>query len=139
MVQLTGFWMALITFASIWCGHVGVRWLEAHISTIGPAVWVMIFSGVILNLFSLHTPDLLLSATTSIVGITLLWDAHEMDRQQHRVQSGRSPANPANPRHAIYLRAGTARVFPASQEGVCPPKMQEKAILRSEEVFEKRP
>jgi len=38
-----------------------------------------------------------------ILGITLLWDAFEIYRQQNRVKHGHAPANPNNPRHARFL------------------------------------
>lgn len=118
MIQLAGFWMALATFLSIWLGHVGVRWLEARSPRIWPPIVVLVTLGLLLNIFSVFVPSLNLasnpntlltiSGLASIVGITLLWDALEMYRQQGRVKKGHAPANPNNPRHAAYLAAGTA-------------------------------
>lgn len=106
MLQLAGLWMALATFLGIWWGHVGVRWLEAHSPRIGPPAAVLIAAGLGLNLYSLFAPSLTVAGVASIAGITLLWDAFELFRQQQRVKKGHAPANPANPRHAAYLAGG---------------------------------
>lgn len=106
MLQFAGFWMALATFVGIWWGHVGVRWLEAHSPRIWPPTLALLACGIALNLYSLFAPNLTLSGVSSIIGITLLWDALEMHRQQKRVLKGHAPANPNNPRHAAYLTAG---------------------------------
>jgi hypothetical protein len=98
--------MALATFLGIWWGHVGVRWLEARSPRVGPPAALLIVLGLGLNLYSLFAPSLTVAGVCSIVGITLLWDAFELHRQQKRVQHGHAPANPANPRHAAYLAAG---------------------------------
>jgi hypothetical protein len=106
MLQFAGFWMALATFIGIWWGHVGVRWLEAHVPNIWPAVGVLLTAGIGLNAYSLFAPNLTLAGVSSIIGITLMWDALEMYRQQQRIRKGHAPANPNNPRHAAYLAAG---------------------------------
>ncbi len=106
MVQLAGFWMALATFLGIWWGHVGVRWLEAHSVRIGPPAVLLTLAGLGLNVYALFAPNLTLAGVSSIVGVTLLWDAFELFRQARRVRKGHAPANPANPRHAAYLAAG---------------------------------
>ncbi len=108
MLQFAGFWMAMVTFLGIWWGHVGVRWLEAHSPNIWPPIVVLALSGVALNGFSLFAPNLTLAGVSSILGITLMWDALEMYRQQQRVLKKHAPANPDNPRHAAYLAAGKA-------------------------------
>jgi hypothetical protein len=105
MLQLAGLWMATATFIGIWWGHVGVRWLEAHSADVRPPALVLIIAGLGLNLSSLLTPNLTVAGVCSIIGITLLWDAFELYRQQKRVIKGHAPANPANPRHAAYLAA----------------------------------
>jgi hypothetical protein len=103
MVQLTGVWMALATFLGIWGGHVGVRWLEARSTNILPPAIGLTLAGLGLNIYSMFAPNLTLAGVSSIIGITLLWDAFELFRQQKRVQKGHAPANPNNPRHAAYL------------------------------------
>jgi Domain of unknown function (DUF4491) len=106
MLQMAGFWMALATFLGIWWGHVGVRWLERNVTRVEPAAAALIVVGLALNLYSLFAPSLTIAGVCSIIGITLLWDAFELFRQQRRVLKGHAPANPANPRHAAYLAAG---------------------------------
>lgn len=106
MLQFAGFWMGLATFLGIWWGHVGVRWLEANSVRIGPPAAVLIIAGIGLNIFSVISSNLTASGVASIIGITLLWDAFELYRQQKRVQKGHAPANPANSRHAAYLAKG---------------------------------
>jgi hypothetical protein len=109
MYQLAGLWMALATFLGIWWGHVGVRWLEAHSADVRPPAAALIVVGLGLNLYSLVAPSLALAGVCSIIGITMLWDAFELYRQQKRVIKGHAPANPANPRHAAYLAAPGSR------------------------------
>ena len=106
MLQLAGLWMALATFLAIWWGHVGVRWLEANSVRVGPAATLLVAAGLGLNLYALNSASLTVAGVCSIIGITLLWDAFELYRQQKRVQKGHAPANPANTRHAAYLAAG---------------------------------
>ncbi len=106
MLQFTGFWMALVTFLGIWWGHVGVRWLEAHSPTIRPPMIILLTLGIGLNIFSLFAPNLTLAGVSSIIGITLIWDAFELYRQEKRIIKGHARANPNNPRHAAFLAAG---------------------------------
>lgn len=108
MLQLAGFWMALATFLSIWWGHVGVRWLEAHSTNIVPPALALVLGGIALNTYSLFAPNLTVAGVSSIIGITLLWDALELVRQTQRIRKRHAPANPANPRHAALLAAGIA-------------------------------
>jgi hypothetical protein len=105
-MQLAGFWMAVATFLGIWWGHVGVRLLERNLTRVEPAAFALAAAGFGLNLYSLFAPNLTIAGVCSIIGITLLWDAYELFRQQKRVIKGHAPANPANPRHAAYLAAG---------------------------------
>lgn len=107
MLQLAGFWMAVATFLGIWWGHVGVRWLEAHSTSIVPPMIVLSLAGFGLNVYALFAPNLALAGVCSIIGITMMWDAFELYRQQKRVLKGHAPANPRNPRHAAYLATGS--------------------------------
>ncbi len=107
-LQFAGFWMAMATFLGIWCGHVGVRWLEAHSRNVWLPAIVLMAVGLALNIYSLFAPTFIISGVSSIFGITVIWDGVEMFRQQRRVKHGHSPANPDNPRHAAYLAAGGA-------------------------------
>jgi hypothetical protein len=93
----------LSTFLGIWLGHAAVRKVESF----APALWLpMLFfagAGLALEYFSLQVSSRGLSACLGILGITLLWDAFELTRQQKRVRKGHAPANPRNPRHARIL------------------------------------
>ncbi len=106
MLQLAGFWMALATFLGIWWGHVGVRWIEANSRSIIPPIVAFLVVGLALNIYSLFAPNLTLAGVSSIIGITLLWDALEVWRQERRVIHGHAPANPNNPRHVAILTSG---------------------------------
>lgn len=106
MLQLTGFWLALVTFLTIWWGHVGVRKLEAHLTNVRPAMTILVVLGLALNIASLFTPSVALSGSACIIGITLMWDAFELHRQQKRIQKGHAPLNLKNPRHAAYYAEG---------------------------------
>jgi hypothetical protein len=53
-------------------------------------------------------------AVLGILGITLLWDALEMTRQQRRICKGHAHANPDNPRHARILEQ-----YPACRRSTC--------------------
>ncbi|MFZ6029904.1 MAG: DUF4491 family protein [Chloroflexota bacterium] len=103
---------ALAAFLGIWFGHVAVRKVEF----ISPTIWLptLLFAatGVFLEWLSLTMANLHLSAFLGILGITVLWDALEVPRQQRRVQKGHAPANPRNPRHAALLAAPASRATP---------------------------
>ncbi|MEI7772252.1 MAG: DUF4491 family protein [Chloroflexales bacterium] len=113
MPQLAGLSMATATFLGIWWGHVGVRRLEARSADVRPPALALITLGLGLNLYSLFAPSLTVAGVCSIIGITLLWDAFELYRQQRRVIKGHAPANPANPRHAAYLATPNSRATTA--------------------------
>ncbi|MEF3275500.1 MAG: DUF4491 family protein [Chloroflexus sp.] len=121
MLQMSGLWLALATFLSIWWGHVGVRWLEAHSADIRPPMIVLIIAGLILNLAALFAPNVTVGGVCSVVGISLWWDAFELVRQDRRVRHGHAPANPNNPRHARYLAEGKATIHdPLDREPIDP-------------------
>ena len=98
-----GFIAAVSIFTGIWLGHVSVRKIEF----ISPTVWlpslIALVLGIILEIASILTNNMYLSAALGIFGITLLWDALEFWRQHRRVAEGHAPANPDNPRHARLL------------------------------------
>ena len=94
---------AVTAFLSIWGGHVAVRKVEFISRTIWlPTVMFAVF-GFAAEYFSLITSSRSLSIILGILGITLLFDAFEMSRQQKRIKKGHAPANPNNPRHAAIL------------------------------------
>ncbi len=92
-------------FLSIWLGHVAVRKVEASTPTIWIPVSMFVLAGIILEAFALLVHDPVLSAAVGILGITCLWDALELFRQEQRVRKGHAPANPANPRHQKIMQA----------------------------------
>ncbi len=94
---------AVTTFLGVWLGHVAVRWIEPRAVSIRlPAVGFAV-CGLILEISALVSSTPAISAALGILGMTTLWDAVEINRQQKRVITGRAPANPANPRHARIL------------------------------------
>jgi hypothetical protein len=94
---------ALTAFLSVWFGHVAVRKVEF----VSPTIWIpstmFAILGLVAEAFSLFAANRPLSTVFGIFGITLLFDAFELTRQQKRVKKGHAPANPANPRHAKFL------------------------------------
>jgi len=102
-LQWIGLVAAFSVFFGIWFGHVGVRTIESISSTIWLPTLLAVLAGLALELWSLLSGNLYVSAATGILGITLLWDALEFIRQERRVKEGHAPANPDNPRHARIL------------------------------------
>jgi hypothetical protein len=104
MINLLGLIAALTAFFSIWFGHVAVRKIES----ISPTLWIPATIFVILGLscewISLKAFSLQIATIFGILGITLLFDAFELTRQQRRIMKGHAPANPDNPRHAKILK-----------------------------------
>lgn len=102
-INLTGLSSALATFIGIWWGHVAVRYFEARLADIRPAMVVAVLLGLGLWAGAVLSASAPVSAALGIFGITLLWDAFEFYRQEKRVKNGHAPANPNNPRHARIL------------------------------------
>ena len=102
-MNVLGVVAALTAFFSIWFGHVAVRKIEF----ISPMIWLptTIFAalGLIVEILSLSIANRPGSVAFGILGITFLFDALELTRQQNRVKKGHAPANPNNPRHAEIL------------------------------------
>jgi len=95
---------AVTAFLTIWIGHVTVRKVESEAHDIRPPMFIAIVLGMVAEYFSLSTSNLQLSTILGILGITLLWDAFEIYRQENRIKHGHAPANPNNPRHAKILK-----------------------------------
>lgn len=93
----------IVTFLSIWFGHVAVRKIEFTSRTIWVPMFMFVAVGIFSETISLSVSNPLASVVFGILGITLLWDALEFTRQQRRVMKGHAPANPLNPRHARIL------------------------------------
>ncbi len=102
-MNFVGLTAALTAFLSIWFGHVAVRKIEF----ISPTTWLptVIFAllGLLTEYSAFLTSNRALSIAGGILGITFLWDALEILRQEKRVRKGHAPANPRNPRHARFL------------------------------------
>ena len=104
-MNFIGLVAAITAFLSIWIGHVAVRKIESISSTIWLPTVIAIVFGLSVEYFSLIADNLSLKTIFGIAGITLLWDALEFTRQQHRIERGHAPANLSNPRHAKILTA----------------------------------
>jgi len=98
-----GLTAALTAFLTIWLGHVAVRKVEAEARDIRIPILTAILLGLLTEYFSLAAVNRQLSTSLGILGVTLLWDAFELHRQEKRVKHGHAPANPNNPRHAKIL------------------------------------
>lgn len=129
-LNLTGLSSALAAFFGIWLGHVAVRYFEARLRDLRPAVAVCLMLGLGLWAGALLSPSAPVSAALGILGVTLLWDAVEFHRQERRVRIGHAPANPNNPRHArILAESALATTFDLlDREPVGHPVTPEEAI-----------
>ena len=100
---------AAAAFLGIWVGHVAVRKIEATAPFLWVPALVFVCAGGALEACAAAVSDTALSAAAGILGITLLWDALELFRQERRVQNGHAPANSSNPRHKRLLEAPATR------------------------------
>jgi hypothetical protein len=94
-LQWAGLVLAALTFGTIGLGHVAVRKLNYRYGT-KPAPFFFVLGLGFLGL-SLLVTDYLASAALGIVGMTTLWDAVELIRQEGRIRRGHAPANPYRP------------------------------------------
>lgn len=102
-INLTGFSSALATFLGIWWGHVAVRYFEARLVDIRPAMMICVLLGLGMWTGALVAESAPVSVALGIFGVTFLWDGYEFYRQEKRVKIGHAPANPRNLRHARIL------------------------------------
>ena len=107
-LEPTGLCSALATFLAVWGGHVIVRAVEYRTRSLLPPAAALVVCGLALEAAALFESAKPLAAAEGIVGMTLLFDALELQRQFGRVREGRARANPANPRHRPYLAGGPA-------------------------------
>lgn len=91
-LQFAGPVLAVVTFLTIWWGHVLVRIAHYYLGT-KPAP-VFFLGGLLVLLWTTQTGSDLLSAAFGIVGLTLVWDTFELYRQERRVRQGHAPLNP---------------------------------------------
>ena len=102
-LQIAGPVLALVTFLTIWWGHVLVRITHYYFGTKpAPAIFL---AGLLVLLATTQTGSDLLSASLGIVGLTLVWDAFELHRQEGRVRMGHAPLNPRVHKIAAGLAA----------------------------------
>jgi len=102
-MNFLGITAAATAFLSIWIGHVAVRKIEANALDIRKPMIPLILAGLAVEYASLVVGNILLASALGIIGVTLLWDALELYRQEKRIKHGHAPANPNNPRHAKIL------------------------------------
>jgi len=102
-INAIGLVSAITAFLGIAFGHVVVRWLEFRVARLWIAFLAFLTGGFVMEVLSLAVDDLYLKVLLGISGMTFLWDAIELIRQQRRVQRGHAPANPDNPRHRRFL------------------------------------
>ncbi len=102
-VNNVGLAAVLATFVGIWVGHVSVRKVES----VAPTIWlpstIYALMGIGCEIGALLSSAAALSVALGILGITFLFDAFEMVRQQRRIVKGHAPAHPGNARHAQIL------------------------------------
>ncbi len=114
-VQLAGILLAGVTFLTVWWGHVLVRIVHYYMGT-RPAP-ALFFAGLLSLLATTQTTSDLLAAVGGIVGLTLMWDAFELHRQELRVRQGHAPLNPRVHRHAAGIAAATLAHANGGAEG----------------------
>ena len=91
-VEWTGVVLSAVTVATIGFGHVMVRKVNYYFGT--KPVPLVALAGIAILASSLLTTSVLVSGALGIVGITTLWDAVELFRQEKRVRKGHAPRNP---------------------------------------------
>lgn len=101
--NLVGLAATLATFLGIWAGHVSVRKVESVARSIKWPSLIYAVLGISCEVGAGLSPQPAWSAALGILGITFLFDAFEMVRQQRRIVKGHAPAQPGNPRHARIL------------------------------------
>jgi len=94
-LQWAGLALAGLIFGAIAFGHVAVRWVNYRFGT-RPAPYVFALGLVCLGLSLVVSRDLA-SAALGILGMTTVWDAFELLRQEERIRRGHAPANPKRP------------------------------------------
>lgn len=102
-LNFLGLAAALATFLGVWFGHVAVRKIESSAADLRLPTLAFLLAGFLLEFASFSATNQTTSAVLGIWGLTTLWDALELHRQQKRIRSGHAPANPNNPRHARIL------------------------------------
>lgn len=107
-LETAGLAAAAATFASVWFGHVAVRFVEYRWARLCPARLGFATAGIACLGASLACSCPNGSIELGIVGLVFLYDILELSRQERRVREGRAMANRANPRHAAVFASGKA-------------------------------
>lgn len=114
-IQFAGILLAGVTFLTVWWGHVLVRIVHYYMGTRpAPALFL---AGLLALLATTQTTSDLLAAMGGIVGLTLMWDAFELHRQELRVRQGHAPLNPRVHREAAGIAAATLAQANGDKEG----------------------
>ncbi len=117
-LQFAGPILALVTFLTVWWGHVLVRITHYYLGTRPAPVFIGL--GLLTLLASTQVGLNVVSAGLGIVGITLIWDSFELHRQEARVRLGHAPLNPRVHREAAgMLAANLATEAKDGDEGTC--------------------
>lgn len=94
-LQWIGPILAAVTVLTIWFGHVMVRKVNYYFGT--KPVPIVAILGLAALWGSTLWRDFTVSGVLGIVGITTLWDAFELIRQEKRIKRGHAPMNPKRP------------------------------------------
>ncbi len=114
-IQVAGLLLAGVTFLTVWWGHVLVRIVHYYMGTRpAPALFL---AGLLSLLATTQTANDLLAAIGGIVGLTLMWDAFELHRQEKRVRQGHAPLNPRVHHQAAGIAAATLAQSDDSDDG----------------------
>jgi hypothetical protein len=95
ILQWSGPLLAALTLGTIGVGHVAVRRANYAYGT-KPVPYVLIL-GLAFLLCSLFVASDLVSGALGVLGMTTVWDAVELIRQEGRIRRGHAPANPNRP------------------------------------------
>ena len=116
-LQFAGPILAVVTFLTIWWGHVLVRVVHFYSGTrLAPVIMLL---GLVSLLGSTQVSADLLAASLGIVGLTLVWDAFELHRQEARVRLGHAPLNPRVHHKAAGMLAATLAASTGEGEDKC--------------------
>ena len=91
-MEWTGLVLSIVTVATIGFGHVMVRKVNYLYGT-KPVPFVGLL-GIGILTASVFAESTVVSGALGIAGITTLWDAIELVRQEKRVLKGHAPKNP---------------------------------------------
>ncbi|MGN1216325.1 MAG: DUF4491 family protein [Candidatus Cryptobacteroides sp.] len=91
-MNLTGIFIAIVTFLAIGLFHPIVIKCEYHFGT--KCWWAFALAGIAFLVASLLTRNQILSPLLGVVGCSCFWSILELYEQRKRVQKGWFPMNP---------------------------------------------